>query len=293
MLSVPWFEALRSHSTAKRLGPRFFQLILLVAAMKGALSIANRRKRLLDAPGLGPACPETMPRGRTVVSKERLPYLLAFVAGWYDSVCFKQYKCYANMMTGNTCNLCMKLGSQDFADVPLLFAAILHFSGGFTLFKLADMKLKGRFSCSVAAPVVFALFALADEMRVKFPSSRWHLLLLAVAGGIINSISAEKGKLVTNMMTGHYQKMSGDVADILFKGGSKQLHGILQSVRVVLTFSSGLAIGAAANKLDAPFAFLPRRKFAIIGAIYAAILLLHELPLPPSRENKEAGIAYA
>jgi uncharacterized membrane protein YoaK (UPF0700 family) len=65
-------------------------------------------------------------------SRERFqtdPGRLAIVAGWYDVVCFKQYKCYANMMTGNTLNLCMKIGNGERADVALISAAIANFIG--------------------------------------------------------------------------------------------------------------------------------------------------------------------
>ena len=58
-----------------------------------------------------------------------MPGRLAIVAGWYDVVCFKQYKCYANMMTGNTLNLCMKIGNGERADVALISAAIANFIG--------------------------------------------------------------------------------------------------------------------------------------------------------------------
>ena len=38
----------------------------------------------------------------TAISRASLPYLLAAMAGWMDALCFKQYKCFANMMSGNT-----------------------------------------------------------------------------------------------------------------------------------------------------------------------------------------------
>ena len=219
-------------------------------------------------------------QGPTCVSKGTLPFCLAFVAGWYDVVCFQQYKCYANMMTGNTLNMCMNVGNgKNLNDVALIAAAILHFTGGFTFFKFLNLKMKSRGSCAVVAPLIFGLFALADVCRRKYPKSRWHLLLLAIAGGIINSVSAERANLVSNMMTGHYQKLSSDCAEWLTKGLSKeQRASAMVSVRLVATFCSGVSLGMAAWNIKHPYTVLSRRRFAIIGAIYAALLVLHDLP---------------
>ena len=90
MDSIPWLRALIADGSRKQLGQRLLLALLALASLK----IMTRRKRLAgsEAPG----------GERTFVSKEALPYLLAFVAGWYDVSLFQQYKAYANMMTGNT-----------------------------------------------------------------------------------------------------------------------------------------------------------------------------------------------
>jgi uncharacterized membrane protein YoaK (UPF0700 family) len=278
MLFVPWLE-----SVIKGRGSRRGWILLGIAlAWLKAIHVA-RRKHIRSS--LGP--PNAEPSGAqlreteapTFVSKQTLPFLLAFVAGWYDVICFKQYKCYANMMTGNTLNLCMRVGNRDPVDVSLIASAIANFSCGFTFFKYLDMKMKSRGSCTAVAPLILGLFTLTDVYRKKFPNARWHLLPLAVAGGIINSISAERAKIVTNMMTGHYQKLSSDLADYLSKGLSReQLSSASLSVRVVATFCSGVCAGMAAWNINHSFPSLAQRRFAIIGAIYAAILVLHELP---------------
>ncbi len=220
----------------------------------------------------------------TFLNQSSLQYLLAFVAGWFNVICFKQYKCYSNMMTGNTVNLCYKLGGLESADVPFLVGAIVHFCGGFTSFKCLDMKLKNRGSCTAVAPVIFILFSLADVLSAKYPKSRWHMLFLAFACGMVNSISAEKGKIVTNMMTGHFQSLSSILADYLVKGvSSQQKASTVDSIRMVVTFCSGICLGMAAWNSNHPLAKLGsnlhERKYAVFGAIYAAILILHELPV--------------
>lgn len=104
-------------------------------------------------------------------------------------------------MSGNSLNLCMKIGGGDFADVPLLLAAIGTYFTGYSVWKALNVKLEGRRSCSTVAPVVLAMFTAADVARHRFPLTRWHLLLLTVPCGMINAISNIKGEIVTNMVS--------------------------------------------------------------------------------------------
>merc|ERR1712070_657242 len=100
------------------------------------------------------------------------------------------------MMSGTTLNLCMKVGNRDPVDVKFLLAAIMHYSGGVALFKYLDLKLEGRRTCTAVAPVVFGLHAASDRLRAVYPESRWHMVLLAITGGLLNGVSAEKLKCV-------------------------------------------------------------------------------------------------
>mmetsp|Transcript_5499 Transcript_5499/g.13220 ORF Transcript_5499/g.13220 Transcript_5499/m.13220 type:complete len:287 (+) Transcript_5499:157-1017(+) len=276
MDSVPWLQLLIADGSRKKLGQRLLLALLALASLR----LMTRRKRLAgsEAPG----------GERTFVSKEALPYLLAFVAGWYDVSLFQQYKAYANMMTGNTLNLFLKVGNGDSSDALLLAGTIANFAGGFTAFKCLDGVLKGKGSCTAAAPVVFALFALADRFRRARPKSRNHMLLLAVAGGIINCISADKAKQATNMMTGHYQKLSGDLAEYLLKGLTPEKRASASlSCRVVATFCAGVTLGMAAWNVKHPFEALSKHRFAIFGGVYAGILVLHELPFPEAHPTPD------
>ena len=232
MWDLKW---LRNKWTAEQLGRRFLILACAYASLK---LIASRRARALQLEAEGSKS------DKKIVSQATLQLLLAFVAGWFDVICFKQYKCYANMMTGNTVNLCYKIGNLETVDVSFLAAAILNFSGGYTTFKYVDMLLKGQRSCTAVAPIILTFFAATDVLRGKFPKSRWHMLPLSFACGIINCISAEKARIASNMVTGHYQSLSTIFADLLFKGTSiQQRASALDSIRVVLTFCSALALG--------------------------------------------------
>ena len=62
-------------------------------------------------------------------------------------------------------------------------------------------------------------------------------------------------------------------------GLSKEQQGSsLTSIRLVATFCSGVIMGTAAWNINHSLPVLSRRRMTIIGSIYAAILILHELP---------------
>jgi len=219
--------------------------------------------------------PATSDGGSALISKESVPLLFAFLGGYYDVLCFKQYKAYPTMMTGNVLNLCMKVGNRDPLDVKFLLAAVAHYLGGYTLFKHLDLRL-GSTSVKAAAPLVLLLHSAADNMRMHFPDSKWHMMLLAIAGGLINGVCTEKLKVVTVMLTGHLQKISGDLAESSSKGLSKERwNSTVTSIKVVFLFCLGVTLSMAAGNKKNPLPAMGRNKFGVVGAIYAAILLLH------------------
>ena len=52
----------------------------------------------------------------TLISPKALPFFLAGTAGWFDVLCFQQYKCYANMMSGQIHR--SRQRDCHFADIP-------------------------------------------------------------------------------------------------------------------------------------------------------------------------------
>jgi hypothetical protein len=58
-------------------------------------------------------------------------------------------------------------------------------------------------STTLIGPVVLALFAAADVLRPRFPTARWHMWYPAMACGMVNAVSSDKGSAITCMITGH------------------------------------------------------------------------------------------
>lgn len=215
-----------------------------------------------------------------VLSKEVAPLLLAFLNGWFDVLCFRQYKAFTLRQTGSTMNLAINLHLQDSVNIKFFFAILANYCGGCAIFKFLDTLLKGRNPLTASAPVVLALQMANDRLRNAFPDVRWHMSLLAMSNGLFNTAAAEKFACLTHVITGHYQKLSTDLVLLGMKGLSKdQLRATRKSVCVLIAFFSGAFIGQAAGNLK--HAIIPhcsKHRFGILGVFYAALLVLSELP---------------
>jgi hypothetical protein len=89
MHSVPWLEALKASARSSGSQRRVLLAVAVIAWVKALHWVQTRDiKRAGDAAqaaaGKAPVHEEAM-----CVSTKSLPYLLAFVAGWYDTVCFR------------------------------------------------------------------------------------------------------------------------------------------------------------------------------------------------------------
>ena len=143
-----------------------------------------------ETPRSSPTAASDADAPKTLVGKKALPRWLGLVAGWFDVVNMQQYGCYCNMMSGNTLNFSMKLGGGPrIPDVPFLLGTFLTFGTGYFVFKAIDNKKEHRGSCTTAAPLVVALFLLADLLRPRFPDARWHMWSPAAACGMVNAVS--------------------------------------------------------------------------------------------------------
>ena len=143
-----------------------------------------------ETPRSSPTAASDANAPKTLLGKKALPRWLGLVAGWFDVVNMQQYGCYCNMMSGNTLNFSMKLGGGPrIPDVPFLLGTFFTFGTGYFVFKAIDNKKDHRGSCTTAAPLVVALFLLADILRPRFPDARWHMWSPAAACGMVNAVS--------------------------------------------------------------------------------------------------------
>ena len=177
-------------------------------------------------------------------------------------------------MTGNTIALGVSIGEFRWLDASYFGAVLLTYVAGIAAFRVIDLRRRGRFTLSAAAPVVFALFAATDLLLSLHDGSRWAMLLLATGFGLVNAASSESAGAITCMVTGHLQKMSNQLVEFARTG----CVGSWQSASILSTFATGVAAATAFARFSpAPLRRLP--PFACMGAVYAGSFVLSEWPL--------------
>ena len=215
----------------------------------------------------------------------------AFFNGWAEVVCFEHYSAFANMMTGNWMRICTSLVALQWVDAVYWLLVVLFYIGGAGVHRAVDLALSPKgaaaggdhSSCAAIAPVVLALFVAADWLRgAGSHTTRWTMLLLSAAFGMVNTAGSEATGVLTHVVTGHLQKLGQSAADGL--GG--RLHGEKQraaqrSLVVMLAFGGGM-LGAAASMRVCTGSLAARLPpFSSLGVIFAA--LLWACSWPPSR----------
>lgn len=228
------------------------------------LSACMRTTRLMAA----------APTGMNATSLATRVGTLAFLAGSSDVVCFRRFGAYANMMTGNTISFALAIGTLQFVDALFFFSVVLAHAVGVGLYRVVDVKRKGRFTASIFAPVVAVSFA-ASEIA---PGTRFAMLPLAMASGVVNAVSSEQTGVITSMVTGHMQKLTNFVTDALTAAAGATdatWRSGITSLGVVLAFFSGCATAALLS--------LPRMQTvpalplsSAMGLAYALLLLLFD-----------------
>ena len=123
----------------------------------------------------------------------------------------------------------------------------------------------------------------ADYLILKDSTSRWPIVFVAMASGIINAVSSSRCHLVTNMMTGHVMTISSNVADYAFERKMlnanapplKLKQNTYVSIKIIGSFCSGAAMkiwlsSVLVNKAAAAW------KFGQVGTMYMLLLVLSE-----------------
>ena len=204
------------------------------------------------------------------------PYLLAFLAGWVDLAAIRTFKMYASMMTGNWVNLSARIAAQDDKDLLLLVSTLGMFSLGYMALHLLQTKTNATTTKTTlvlgCSTFILASMCAVDYFRMQHPASRWPVVLLALASGMVNSISSTKAGMVTNMMTGHLMSCIEIVGEYVYDkcvGGSTtgQSSGKASSFVVVFSFCCGVY-----GCHQCGFQY-PEYMFSIVGGMYFVVIV--------------------
>jgi uncharacterized membrane protein YoaK (UPF0700 family) len=188
------------------------------------------------------------------VAKTIDPFLagLAFLSGWADVMTWKKFGVYANMMTGCTINLARALVTQQLEGVSFFASMIVAYTIAWTLFSMIILKYPERFSSPsrAAVPLILPCFIAADAFVIGFPDSRFPALFLSIGFAALNAVSLKVGGHVTQMVTGHLQRIGVDLADSASGNLQPERAGVTRSSAVVyVSFFCGVLASSAILKL--------------------------------------------
>ena len=258
--------------------------LLLLATASGALHVraparTTRLAAVLQAP---PQPAVTSPPPQPPASTpNKLVAGFAYLAGVADTVTYHRHNMYANMMTGNTINFAYSLGSGLWLDCFFYISIILSYVGGIAAFRRVD--LRREYALSTVAPLVLVLFTLTDIITLRSGGSRWAMLCVVSASGLVNAACADATGTITAMLTGHCQKLGNFVTDAV-SGAANYADGVAarKSLFVMAIFAFGVASGAAFERL-VPLAIrsaFPIPAYSVLGVAYAAMLVLNDRRWP-------------
>ena len=194
----------------------------------------------------------------------------ALLSGWADMVSYSIFNCFGIMMTGNVISFAISIAEARLADALFFISLIAAFVGGVSAYRLMDVKLES--SSTAAALTIAILLALTDLLVLRWPSSRWAFLSATTGFGLVNAASAQTTGVVTNMVTGHLQKLGNHFVDHLSGGLSavQRESASISILGVLLPFGLGVGLGTAALARGWP------ARFSMLGVLYAALLLAGE-----------------
>jgi uncharacterized membrane protein YoaK (UPF0700 family) len=206
------------------------------------------------------------PPSRATVSSKKLSnktiFTLALVmlAGITEGICYRRFRCFPTMMTGNTIRGLDALADWDVSTAMMHGRLILAYVAGGALFKFLDVLYQqrqqekenavGSSSSTLSsnnlllvwvARVAFVLFGVSDLMGCK--RDMWRLPPLALGFGMINAATMDVLGVVTNAVTGHWTKIGVGMAErALLKSDTNNNKGYRTSLQTVGTFVSSMLV---------------------------------------------------
>jgi uncharacterized membrane protein YoaK (UPF0700 family) len=161
------------------------------------------------------------PSLRSVLLNQRkatFTVLLAMLSGLSDTLCFRKYGFFSNMVTGNTVRLGFSLAEKRFADAIYFGSVNVCYLAGGVLYHCIDLvtdknsKEEEKPSRWVA-PAALAIFVLRDVTMLVIPAGKWSMPLLTVGFGLVNAASLNVLGYITMAVTGHVTKVGTGIVD--------------------------------------------------------------------------------
>ncbi len=215
---------------------------------------------------------------RQYLSPLEFTSLMAFMAGCSDVLCFRRFRCYSAMMTGNIVALSIALAEQHWNDSLWRFTLIFGYFTGVIIAKSTDLwcQRKGKETRQTLAPVILAIFAIGDRLfqsstsiisdKIKWEKRKWFMSVLAVGYGVIySSASQALNGTITNLLTGHVTKIGNAVYNRYLGAARKWNDKTFESLYIILSFIFGGVWGVVldSNTLHGGAVFI------VMGILYS------------------------
>ncbi len=182
--------------------------------------------------------------GRAVAflaTKEGLAVLMAFTTGWANIGCMMRFDAFGTMMTGNSLQMALLFAQGKWQGFLYYLSLVVAYVVGVLLYRVLDIAMGERSTPTRIAPVVFAMFLLTDAISwvADYAQSsyfwctdalspwleerymqEWRkngpVIPLSIGFGMVNALSMDVTRYVTNAVTGNYQKIGMSLGSNLF-----------------------------------------------------------------------------
>lgn len=210
--------------------------------------------------------------------QQSMVLLFMSLSGIVEAICWFQYKCFPNMITGHTVKVLDAIARWQWKDAGWGTAMILSYVLGGTLYKTIHLLQERRQpqqqpqeqqqqqqhasihvipnTLTAVARWVAVWFSLSDFVAIHLLSGDhanilWRLPLLSVGFGMINAAISDIWGTVTNAVTGHWTKIGTGFAEGMLLGPKSIGQASKMSVACMVVFimslitTSGLLQGLA------------------------------------------------
>ena len=212
---------------------------------------------------------------------------MACLAGCSNTICFRQFQCYATMMTGNLVLLSISLAEKNWKDAVRRLSYVASYLAGAGVARIVELACRqrakdssGQYSnqhLTIVSDLVVVVFALAQwaiaktaDPSIASGGLKLNLVLLAFGYGIIYSSASQLlNGTICQLMTGHVTRVGVSAADKLKNGVWPR--GIEFSICIPISFVTGGILGICWQHIVGRSTF---PYFLVLSLFYATMLRL-------------------
>ncbi|CAJ1967562.1 unnamed protein product [Cylindrotheca closterium] len=182
-----------------------------------------------------------------------LTMVLMGFSGVVEAICYRRFKMYPNMMTGNTIKAMDAITSLNWQGIQVSLGLIGSYMSGATLYKCLDRAriFQSRNNHRRSIPnlvwlsaISFLLFGWSDVVGMTSNMDVLRLLPMATAFGMINCATQEMTGFVTNAATGHLGKIGFGLGESLVMNMLPRADHVVDQKTIQYGITSALTIGS-------------------------------------------------